>query len=308
MKRDLISIKDLTKKDLTDIFNLADSLKKTPDKFSYTLKKKMLALVFQKPSCRTQVSFEVGMYQLGGSSLYLGPDQIKLDLRESASDIARTLSRYVDGIALRTFAHKNILQMSEYATIPVINALTDLLHPCQALADIYTIREKLVNLNEIILAFIGDGNNVCHSLLYGCSKMGFNLNIATPKRYPPKDSIVREALSFAKASGARIRLFNKAEDAVVGSDIIYTDVWASMGQERQAGERRGHFKKFQVNKKLLSLAKSKCLIMHCLPAHRGQEITDEVIDSENSIVFDQAENRLHVQKAILILLLGTGGL
>jgi len=316
MKKNLISIKDLTKKDIADIFSLTDRLKRTPHKFSDVLKGKMLALIFQKPSCRTRVSLEVGMYQLGGSSLYLGPDQIKLGQRESIGDIARTLSRYVDGIALRTFAHKNILQMAKYATVPVINALTDLLHPCQALTDIYTIREKFTpldskhltgfdNLKGITLAFIGDGNNVCHSLLYGCSKVGLNLNIATPVGYAPKQQILEEAVSLAEMSGARINLFHKAEKAAHDADIIYTDVWASMGQEKQARIRKKQFRKFQVNKKLLSLAKEKCLIMHCLPAHRGEEITDDVIDSANSIVFDQAENRLHVQKAILIMLLKT---
>ncbi|MGD9014646.1 MAG: ornithine carbamoyltransferase [Candidatus Omnitrophota bacterium] len=304
MKKDLISIKDLTRKDLADIFSLTDALKKKPDRFSNALRGKILTLIFQKPSCRTRVSFEVGMYQLGGNSLYLGPDQIKLGLRESTGDISRTLSRYVDGIALRTFAHKNILQMAEYASIPVINALTDLLHPCQALADIYTMREKFSDLKKITLAFIGDGNNVCHSLLYGCSKVGFNLNIATPKGYSPKDTIIRQAKSFAKISGAKINIFNQAEQAARGADVIYTDVWASMGQENESKVRINRFRQFQVNQKLVSLAKSKCLIMHCLPAHRGEEITDEVIDCSNSIVFDQTENRLHVQKAILILLLG----
>lgn len=304
MKKDLISIKDLAKKELIDIFNLTDRLKKAPGKFSQALKGKTLALIFQKPSCRTQVSFEVGIYELGGSSLYLGPEQVKLGQRESIGDIAQTLSRYVDGIVMRTFAHKNILQMKKWASIPVINALTDLLHPCQALADIYTIRERFANLKGVNLAFIGDGNNVCHSLVYGCSKLGLNLNIATPKKYSPQQKILKQAISFAKKSGARIKLFNEAKQAVRGADIIYTDVWASMGQEQQTKARKNHFKKFQVNKALLSLAKKRCLIMHCLPAHRGQEITDDVIDSVNSIVFDQAENRLHVGKAILILLLG----
>ena len=305
MKKDLISIKDLSKNDLMEIFNLTDRLKQTPNKFSQALKGKMLALIFQKPSCRTRVSFEVGMFHLGGSSLYLGPDQIKLGLRESIGDIAKTLSRYVDGIALRTFAHKNILQMAECATVPVINALTDLLHPCQALADIYTIRENFVNLKKVTLAFIGDGNNVCHSLLYGCSKIGLNLNIATPKGFLPQERILKEAISVASLSGVKINLFSEAKQAVKGADIIYTDVWASMGQEKETKSRKRHFKRFQVNKGLLSLAKRKCLIMHCLPAHRGEEITDEVMDNANSIVFNQAENRLHVQKAILILLLKT---
>lgn len=293
---------------INDIFNLADKLKKDKGKFSSVLKGKTLALIFQKPSCRTQVSFEVGMFQLGGSSLYLGTGQIKPGLRESIADIARTLSRYVDGVVLRTFAHKNILEMSEYASVPVINALTDLLHPCQALADIYTIREKFTPLPRgfkgITLAYVGDGNNVCHSLLYGCSKVGLNLNIATPKGYSPKPKIVKQARSLALKSAAKINLFNKVPEAIRDADIIYTDVWASMGKEKEAKTRKNCFRGFQVNKKLLSFAKTGCLVMHCLPAHRGEEITDEVINCPESIVFDQAENRLHVQKAVLIKLLG----
>ena len=252
MRKDLISIKDLNKEELGDIFGFTDELKKTSDKFNGALKGKILALIFEKPSCRTQVSFEVGMHQLGGGSLYLGPEQIKLGLRESIGDIARTLSRYVNGIALRTFAHKNILEMAECATVPVINALTDLLHPCQVLADIYTIRERFADFKGITLAFIGDGNNVCHSLLYGCSKVGLNLNIATPKKYSPKEKIVKEAMSFARISGSRIKLFNDAKEAARGADIIYTDVWASMGQEREVRARKSHFKAFQVNQRLLS--------------------------------------------------------
>ena len=314
INKDLISIRDLSKKDLADIFNLSDELKKAPNKFSDALKRRMLALIFQKPSCRTQVSFEVGMHQLGGGSLYLDPDQIKLGRRESIGDIARTLSRYVDGIVLRTPAHKNILEMAKYASVPVINALTDLLHPCQGLADIYTIREKFIpslrsrragfnNFKNITVAFVGDGNNVCHSLLFGCSKVGLNINIATPKGYSPRPEVLKEAGSFAKKSGARIKLFNQATEAVRGAEIVYTDVWASMGQEKEGKARKKHFRKFQLNKKLLTLTKDKCLIMHCLPAHRGEEITDQVIDCPNSIVFDQAENRMHVQKAVLIMLL-----
>ncbi|MFC1592491.1 ornithine carbamoyltransferase [Candidatus Omnitrophota bacterium] len=303
MKKDLISIKDLSPTELREIFNFTDKVKKAPGKFSRALAGKIIALIFQKPSCRTQVSFEVGMYQLGGSSLYLGPDQIKLGLRESTQDIARTLSRYVDGIVLRTFAHKNILSMAECASVPVINALTDLLHPCQALADIYTIKENFSGFKGITLAFVGDGNNVCHSLLYGCSKVGLNLNIATPKKYQPGTKVVRQAMLLAKKSGAKIKLFTQAKQAVRGADVVYTDVWASMGQESEVKARKKHFSNFQINKKLLLSANKNCRVMHCLPAHRQQEITSEVMDSSNSLVFDQAENRLHVQKAILCLLL-----
>lgn len=304
-KKDLISIKDLTLQEIAGIFKLTDKLKKDKARFSRALAGKVLALVFEKPSCRTQVSFEVGMLQLGANTLYLGPEQIKLGWRESIADIARTLSRYVDGLAVRTFAHKNILEMSRYASIPVINALTDLFHPCQALADIYTVREKFPGrFPAVNLAFVGDGNNVCHSLLYGCAKTGLNLNIATPKSYAPCANVVSEALNLAKASRAKIKFFNDPKPAVRGADIIYTDVWASMGKEKQMPARKRHFKAFQVNRRLVSLAKKGCLIMHCLPAHRGEEITGDVIDAGNSIVFDQAENRLHVQKAILIKLLG----
>ena len=303
MKKDFISIKDLTLKEIQEIFALTDKLKKHKARFSKALAGKTLALIFQKPSNRTRVSFEVGMYQLGGYSIYLGPDEINLGVRESIKDVSKTLSRYADAIVLRTFSHKNILEMAQAATIPVINGLSDLMHPCQALADIYTIKEKFKKLKGIKLAYVGDGNNVCHSLLYGASKVGLDLSIATPKGYEPQDSIVREAKAFAKKSKAKINLSNHAKDAVYKADIIYTDVWASMGQEKEMRKRKKIFKNFQVNKRLLSKAKKDCLIMHCLPAHRGGEITDEVIDSKNSIVFEQAENRLHVQKAILIKLL-----
>ena len=304
MKKDFVSIKDLTLEEIENIFILTGQLKQNKSKFSNVLSGKTLALIFQKPSNRTRVSFEVGMHQLGGYSIYLGPDEINLGVRESIKDVAKTLSRYVDGIVLRTFEHKNILEMARYSTVPIINGLSDLLHPCQALADIYTIKEKFKKLKDVNLAYVGDGNNVCHSLLYGCSKVGINIYVAAPKNYQPQASIVKEAKKLADASGAKINLFSKPQEAVKGVDVIYTDVWASMGQEREAKKRRAAFKGFQVNKKLLSLTKKDCLIMHCLPAHRGEEITEDVIDSKNSIVFDQAENRLHVQKAILIKLLG----
>jgi len=306
MKKDFICIKDLTPKEIEDIFNLTDRLKQDKSQFSNVLAGKTLALIFQKPSNRTRVSFEVGMYQLGGNSIYLSPGEINLGVREAVKDVAKTLSRYVDGIVIRTFGHNNIIELAKYASIPVINGLSDLLHPCQALADIYTIREKLKGLKEVTLAYVGDGNNVCHSLLYGCSKVGINMNVATPKSYQSQALIIKETKGLAKKSGAEINLFGKPQEAVAGADVIYTDVWASMGQEKEAKKRKIAFKGFQVNKELVSKAKKDCLIMHCLPAHRGEEITDEVIDSKNSVVFDQAENRLHVQKAILIKLLKGG--
>ncbi len=304
MKKDLISVKDLSSAEIVDILNLTDRIKRDKAAFGCALTGKTLALIFQKPSNRTRVSFEVGMFQLGGYSIYLGPDEINLGVRESIKDVAKTLSRYVDGIVLRTFEHKNVLDLAEFAAVPVINGLSDLLHPCQALADIYTVREKLKNIEGVTLAYVGDGNNVCNSLLHACSKVGINMNIAAPKGYEPDKSVLNEASAIAKVKGATISLSVNPKDAAKGADVIYTDVWTSMGQEKEAKARRRIFKDFQVNKDLIKCAKKGVLIMHCLPAHRGEEITDEVMESENSVIFDQAENRMHVQKAILIKLLG----
>jgi len=298
LKKDFISIRDLTSKEIQEIFSLTDKLKKNKTKFSSVLAGKTLALIFQKPSNRTRVSFEVGMYQLGGYSIYSGPGEINLGIRESIKDVAKTLSRYVDGIVLRTFEHNNVLEMAKFATIPVINGLSDFSHPCQALSDIYTIKEELKNIKGITLAYAGDGNNVCNSLLFAIAKVGLKMNVACPKGYEPDKSALVIAKKFA-------RLFDNPIEAIKDAHVIYTDVWASMGQEKEAEKRKNIFRGFQVNKNLLKFAKKSVLIMHCLPAHRGEEITDEVIDSRDSIVFDQAENRLHVQKAILIKLLGT---
>jgi ornithine carbamoyltransferase len=234
------------------------------------------------------------MYQLGGNSIYLAPHEINLGVRESIADVAKTLSRYVDGIVLRTFEHKNVLEMAKSAAIPVINGLSDFSHPCQALADVYTIKEKLKNLKGVTLVYVGDGNNVCNSLLYAAAKSGLNMVVATPKGYEPDKTVLKQ-------SGAK--LFHNALEAAKAADVIYTDVWTSMGQEKEAQMRKKIFKDFQVNNKLVKSANKGCLIMHCLPAHRGEEITSDVIDSKNSVVFDQAENRMHVQKAILIKLL-----
>ncbi len=305
MKKDLISVKDLTFGEIEDILNLTDKIKKDKSVFANVLAGKTLALIFQKPSNRTRVSFEVGMFELGGHSIYLGPDEINLGIRESIKDVAKTLSRYIDGIVLRTFEHKNVIDLAKFASVPVINGLSDLLHPCQALADVYTIREKLKNIKGITLAYIGDGNNVCNSLLHACSKVGINVNIATPKGYEPDKSVLNEAKVIAQAEKVAVNLSAKPQEAVKEVDVIYTDVWTSMGQEKEDKIRKKMFKKFQVNKNLVKLAKKNVLVMHCLPAHRGEEITDEVMESKNSVIFDQAENRLHVQKAILIKLLGS---
>jgi ornithine carbamoyltransferase len=303
MKKDLISIKDLSSAEIDAIFKLTRELKQNKNKFSKALSGKSLALIFQKPSNRTRVSFEVGMYQLGGHSLYLSPSEINLGVRETIKDVAKTISRYVDGIVLRTFEHKNCLDMALAATVPVINGLSDFSHPCQALADIFTIKEKLKNLKSITLAYIGDGNNVCNSLLFAAAKTGINIAVATPQGYSPDNQVVKEALMIAKEKGSQIKITEEAISAVQGARIVYTDVWASMGQEDEISKRKIIFKDFQINAKLLNNAAPGVLVMHCLPAHRGEEITDEVMDSKNSIVFDQAENRMHVQKAILIKLL-----
>lgn len=302
--KDVVSIGDLTWEEIEGIFSLTDKLKKERNKFSKILAGKTLALVFQKPSNRTRVSFEAGMYQLGGYSIYLGPDEINLGVRESIRDVAMTLSRYIDCIVLRTFSHSNVLEMAKYAAIPVINGLSDFSHPCQALADIYTIKEKMHTLKDVTFAYVGDGNNVCNSLLYICAKAGINMNVATPRGYQPDGGVFEAAKIIAQSKKSGINLFSDPKKAVKGADVIYTDVWASMGQEKETAVRRKSFEKFQINRQLVKLSKSSAIIMHCLPAHRGDEITDEVIDSGNSVVFDQAENRMHVQKAILIKLLG----
>ena len=278
-------------------------MKNAPQAYKSVLQGKSLALIFQKPSTRTYVSFYVGMFELGGTALYLGPDQIKLGERETVHDVAKTLSRYVSGIVLRTFAHQTVIDMAAFADVPVINGLSDYSHPCQALADLFTIREKFGSFKNITMAYVGDGNNVCNSLIAVCAKVGLHLNIATPKGYEPDKGVMRMARVVANQSGSRIRLFDNAEKASVGADVLYTDVWASMGQETEANKRKKVFKAFQLNSKLARLANKGALIMHCLPAHRGEEISDEVIDGPNSIVFDEAENRLHVQKAILVKLL-----
>jgi len=306
MSKDLISIKHLNPREIEEIFILTEKLKNNPGKFNAALRGKTLALIFEKPSNRTYVSFSVGMYQLGGNAIYLGPEQIKLRVRESIEDVAKTLSRYIDAIVLRTFEHENVVEMAKFSDKPIINGLSDFSHPCQALADIFTVKEKFKGLKGLTLAYVGDGNNVCHSLIYACSKMGINMKIATPKGYGPLHSVLDESLKIAKGKKVNIDLCATPEEAVSRSDVIYTDVWVSMGQEKEAKVRRAIFKDFQVNKRLVKLANKGVIVMHCLPAHRGEEITDEVMDSKNSVIFDQAENRLHVQKAILIKLLKRG--
>ncbi|MCX5750592.1 MAG: ornithine carbamoyltransferase [Candidatus Saganbacteria bacterium] len=291
--RDLASISDLSYAEIKEIYLLAAKLKKelkTGKNHKPYLKGKSIALVFEKPSNRTRVSFDVGIYQLGGHPVVLMPDEIQLGLRESVADVARTLSRFVDGIVVRTFAHKSVEELAKHASVPVINGLSDQEHPCQALADFFTILEKKRTFKGLKIAYVGDGNNVCYSLMLLAEQIGVKMSVATPKGYEPR------------ALGA-IQIVNDPREAVKDADVIYTDVWASMGQEKEAAEKKLKFKDFQVNAKLLSLAKKDALVMHCLPAHRDEEITDDVLEGKQSVVFDQAENRLHVQKAILVKLL-----
>ena len=303
MQKDFISIKNLKKREIEEIFSLAEEFKKERI-LRDCLKGKTFALIFQKPSNRTRVSFEVGVTQLGGHTIHLGPEELKLGVRESVSDVAKVLSRYVDGIVARTYNHPDIINLAKSSTVPVLNGLSDLLHPCQALSDLFTIKEKFGKFDSIKLVFIGDGNNVLNSLLYGASIVGCNMAVINPEGYGPKKEVIEEAEKICKKSGAKVTFFNKpSTDLLKDADIVYTDVWISMGQENERVKRLKSFVGFQVNKNILIKAKKDCKIMHCMPAHRGEEITSEELDGPNSIVLDQAENRLHVQKAILSLLM-----
>ncbi len=303
MLRHLLSLGDFTPKDIVHIFALTKKLKKSPKKQSAALQGKTIGLLFQKPSNRTRVSFEVGIWQLGGNCLYLGPEEINLGVRESVSDVAKTLSRYLDGLVARTHSHQDIINLAEFSTIPVINGLSDCDHPCQALADLFSIQEKLGKLKGLTLAYIGDGNNVCHSLLLGCGLMGIHMQVATPQGYEPQQRMINAAQSFARRSRAQIALSHEPQEAIKNAQVVYSDVWVSMGQENEADARIKAFQGFQINEGLTERAHPRHIFMHCLPAHRGEEVTSAVIDGPRSIVFDQAENRLHVQKAILIYLL-----
>jgi ornithine carbamoyltransferase len=264
---------------------------------------KSLAMVFQKPSLRTRVSFEMGMIHLGGSALYLSPNEIKLGERESVPDVARVLSGYVDGIMARVFAHSDVVSLADHASVPVINGLSDYNHPCQAMADILTMWEKLGSLPGKTLAYVGDGNNVCTSLLFITSKLGINMSVASPQGYEPPSDVLATAQEFAAETGSTISVTNDPHKAVDGAQAIYTDVWTSMGQEAESEARLRVFRPYQINQELVSLAAANAIVLHCLPAHRGEEITDQVIDGPQSVVFDQAENRMHAQKAILAQLL-----
>jgi len=304
MQKDFIAIHDLTPYEFSKILDMTDDMKKRPHKYRKSLKNQILAMIFQKPSLRTRMTFEVGMLQLGGEAIYLAPSDIQLGSREGIYDVGKNLERWVDGIMLRTFAHRIILDLAASTRIPVINALTDLLHPCQAMADFFTLKEKKGGLSGLKFTYVGDGNNVCHSLMFAAAKAGTKMAVATPAGYEPNPEIVRQALEDGKDTGFALSLTHDPAEAAAGADAIYTDVWASMGQEAEKEARAKIFAPYQVNKALMSKAKPDASFMHCLPAHRGDEVTDEVIDSPNSIVYDEAENRLHVQKVIMLLLMG----
>jgi ornithine carbamoyltransferase len=302
--RHLISLHDLARDEVQEILALAARVKKDPLPFASALARKTLAMVFEKPSLRTRVSFETGMTQLGGHAIAIQGSEISLGKREAVADVARTLSGMVDGLMARTFSHQLLIDLARHGSIPVINGLSDHLHPCQALADYLTIQERFGRTAGIKLAYVGDGNNVAHSLMYGGAKLGAHVHVATPPGYEPEADVVTRAQADALATGGRIEAGHDPEAAVRGADVVYTDTWASMGQEAEHDARVAVFAPFQVNRALMSRAAPQAIFMHCLPAHRNEEVTDEVIDSPASVVFQQAANRLHAQKAVLILLLG----
>ncbi len=301
--KDLISIHDLSREELEQILETSQILKMKQKlgEIYHPLKGKTLGMIFQKSSTRTRVSFEVGMWQLGGYALFLSANDLQLNRGETIADTARNLSRYLDGIMIRTFSHQDVVDLAEYSSVPVINGLTDLLHPCQVLADLFTIKEKKQKLEGLKLVYIGDGNNMAHSLMFGGAKMGMHVVICSPSGFEPDPEITRLSRVDASKSGATINIEDDPVEAVKTADIIYTDVWASMGMEEEHEERLKSFANYQLNSELLEKGKEDVIVMHCLPAHRGEEITDEVVDGPHSIVFDQAENRLHVQKAIMAL-------
>ena len=304
--RDLTSIRDFLPEELSCALDLAAAMKLRPSDYRGTLAGKQIVLFFEKPSLRTRITFEAGINSLGGVSFFVDQTQSRLGARESLSDIAHNLERWVDGVVLRTFAHETVTTMALHASIPVINALSDLEHPCQALADMLTLQEHFGDLRNVHLAYVGDGNNMAHSLMLAAASLGATISVATPKGYEPSVEITGAARALAAISGGAVEVVHDPVEAVGGADAVYTDVWASMGQESEAADRRNIFAPYQVNQNLFSYAAGHAVFMHCLPAHRGDEVTEAVIDSPRSVVFDQAENRLHIQKAILVLLLEGG--
>ena len=301
--KDFIEIHDYSAAEVAGIFELAADIKARPKKYRDALEGQTLAMIFEKSSTRTRVSFEVGMFQLGGHALFLSARDIQLGRGEPIVDTARVLSRYVDGIMARTFAHRTVTDLAAFATVPVINGLTDLSHPCQVMADYFTAWEIFGDLKGRKLAYVGDGNNMAHSLMFGAPKVGMHVAVATPAGYAPDPTIVGAAQADADAAGTKVVVTTSIEEAVHDADVVETDVWASMGQEDEADKRRRDFDGWQVDKRVMSMAKKDTVFMHCLPAHRGEEVAAEVIDAPQSVIFDEAENRLHVQKAILYTLM-----
>jgi ornithine carbamoyltransferase len=302
--KDFIEIHDYTADEVGEIFDLARDMKAAPERFATTLQGQTLAMIFEKSSTRTRVSFEVGMFQMGGHALFLSARDIQLGRGEPITDTAKVLSRYVHGIMARTFAHKTVTDLAEHASVPVINGLTDLSHPCQVMADYFTAWEKFGgDLKGRKVAWIGDGNNMAHSLMFGAPKVGMDIWVATPPDYAPDPAVVAQATADAKAAGTKLVLTNSMDEAVRDADIIETDVWASMGQEEEADKRKRDFAGWMVDASMMAQAKKQAIFLHCLPAHRGEEVAAEVIDGPQSVVYDEAENRLHVQKAIMALLM-----
>jgi ornithine carbamoyltransferase len=301
---DLVSTRDLGPQGVQAVLHLAELMKARPSVFQRSLAGKQMVMFFEKPSLRTRLTFESAIVSLGGTAMFVDQSKGRLDEREKLSDIAHNLERWIDVIVLRTFSHETIEGMAKHASVPVINALSDVEHPCQALADYLTLQERFGDLKRVTLAYVGDGNNVAHSLLLTCACLGSSIRVATPKGYACNSQIVADARKIAKQTGAQIEVLTDPHAAVSGADAIYTDAWASMGQEQESGVRANIFPPYQVNRALMKEAAAGAAFMHCLPAHRGEEVTDEVIDGEQSVVFEQAENRLHVQKSILYLLLG----
>ena len=306
-QKHFLSLKDWSRDEIELLLEQAAALKATPEADANALAGQSLAMIFQKASTRTRVSFEVGMYELGGRALFLGSNDIQLNRGETIADTARVLSRYVDAIVARVFAHQDILDLARYGSVPVINGLSDLLHPCQALADYFTLRERRGTLQGLKLAYVGDGNNVANELMFGAVKLGMRCSIGCPQGYEPNPLIFKSAQREAQKLGSPVpEVTQNAFEAVAGADVVYTDVWTSMGQEAEAEERVSAFQGYCVTTKLMSAAGRDALFMHCLPAHRGEEVAAEVIDGPQSAVFDEAENRLHVQKAVLVTLMGAG--
>ena len=307
MKKDFISIHDISLYEFHEILDKAVKIKADPEHYHKALKRKVLAMIFQKPSLRTRMTFEVGMLELGGHAVYLSPADGQIGTRESFSDVGKNLERWVHGIMLRTFAHQNVLDLAAAVKIPVINALSDLLHPCQAMADFLTLKEKAGDLSKLRLAYVGDGNNVCHSLMFAAAKAGSKMAVATPEGYDPNPEIVKLAREDGRDTGFALTLTRDPLQAVAGAAAVYTDTWTSMGQEAEKEVRQRIFSPYQVNSGLMARANKGAFFMHCLPAHRGYEVTAEVMDSPTSLIFDQAENRLHVQKVIMLSLMGKTG-